>query len=57
MSTVQEIQEQIKDMKDYLPKYKDNNPEMYQKIKNVIDNLEIQLLIAQEQEEKDQYYS
>jgi len=57
MSTVQEIEEQIKDMKDYLPKYKDNNPEMYQKIKNVIDNLEIQLLIAQEQEEKDQYYS
>lgn len=57
MSTVQEIQEQIEDMKDYLPKYKDNNPEMYQKIKNVIDNLEIQLLIAQEQEEKDQYYN
>ena len=57
MSTVQEIEEQIKDMKDYLPKYKDNNPEMYQKIKNVIDNLEIQLLIAHEQEEKDQYYS
>ncbi len=56
MSTVQEIQEQIEDMKDYLPKYKDSNPEMYQKIKNVIDNLEIQLLIAQEQEEKDNYY-
>nr|DAS53471.1 MAG TPA: hypothetical protein [Caudoviricetes sp.] len=56
MSTVQEIEEQIKDMKDYLPKYKDNNPEMYQKIKNVIDNLEIQLLIAQEQEDKEEFY-
>lgn len=56
MSTVQEIEEQIKDMKDYLPKYKDSNPEMYQKIKNVIDNLEIQLLIAQEQEDKEEFY-
>lgn len=56
MSTVQEIEEQIKDMKDYLPKYKDNNPEMYQKIKNVIEHLEIQLLIAQEQEDKEEFY-
>lgn len=56
MSTVQEIEEQIEDMKDYLPKYKDNNPEMYQKIKNVIEHLEIQLLIAQEQEDKEEFY-
>lgn len=56
MSESQEIREQIEDMKGYLPQYKESKPDLYQKILKVIDDLQVRLLIAEEQEEKEKYY-
>lgn len=56
MSESQEIREQIEDMKVYLPQYKESKPDLYQKILKVIDDLQVRLLIAEEQEEKEEYY-